>query len=215
MAVFPVSHYITSAHSLDQLPPDGGREVAFAGRSNVGKSSAINTLLGRRALARVSRTPGRTRQINFFALGENRHVVDLPGYGYAKVSNALRRHWGHTLEAYLATRHSLVAVWIVTDVRRPLGELDRQLLRWCVAAGLAVHVLLTKADKLGRGRGVAALGKARQQLARLHPQATVQLFSAHDRTGADTAQAALAKTLALRPELSRDRPVTRHKGDVD
>ena len=166
-------------------PADTGAEVAFAGRSNAGKSSTLNVLTGQRNLARISKAPGRTREINFFQVVEGRRLVDLPGYGYAKVSRAIKADWQRHIARYLETRQSLCGVVLLMDVRHPFRQTDQQVLAWCRAANLPTHVLLTKADKLKRGPAKATLLKARQQLATVHPQATIQLFSAHTRAGVE------------------------------
>ena len=158
--------FLTSVASIRGLPADRGREVAFAGRSNAGKSSAINALTGRRHLARTSRTPGRTRLINFFELDEERRLVDLPGYGYAKVPRSMSREWGALVGKYLESRESLAGVVVLMDIRHPLTELDATLLDWCRAADLPVLAVLTKADKLARGRRAAALAEAPDRPAR-------------------------------------------------
>jgi len=147
-----------------QLPPDDGREVAFAGRSNAGKSSAINALTNRRKLAFVSKTPGRTQQINYYALGEGRYLVDLPGYGFAKVPAQVRRQWDRLLSAYLRRRCALQGLVVIMDVRHPLTPLDCQLLDWFAPTGKPVLVLLAKADKLGAGRAAAQLESVRKTL---------------------------------------------------
>ncbi|VFM99105.1 MAG: cell division checkpoint GTPase YihA [Candidatus Kentron sp. G] len=149
-----------------QLPPDRGGEVAFAGRSNVGKSSAINAITRVRSLARTSKTPGRTQQINFFQLDETRRLVDLPGYGYAKAPEALRRGWAVMVDDYLRQRRSLRGVVLLMDARRPLMALDWQLVQWCRAAGLAFCVVLTKCDKLSHSRALAARAETLSQLSR-------------------------------------------------
>ncbi len=177
------ARFLGSVASLRDLPPDRGREVAFAGRSNAGKSSAINALTGRRNLARTSRTPGRTRLINFFALDEGRRLVDLPGYGYAKVSRAMSREWGVLVRAYLESRDSLAGVAVLMDIRHPLTDLDRSLLDWCLAAGVPVLAVLTKADKLARGRRGAALSDVRGRLARCGDRAGAIAFSATRQIG--------------------------------
>nr|VFJ42868.1 MAG: cell division checkpoint GTPase YihA [Candidatus Kentron sp. DK] len=156
--------FLSGAAHIRQLPPDQGREVAFAGRSNVGKSSAINTITGRRGLARASKTPGRTRQINFFRLDETRHLVDLPGYGYAKVPEAMRRAWGTMMEGYLRQRQALQGAVLLMDARRPLTPQDRQLVDWCRATGLAFCVVLTKCDKLSRNLARDARRETLQRL---------------------------------------------------
>ena len=176
--------FLSGAVDARGMPPDEGAEVAFAGRSNAGKSSAINALTGSRSLARTSKAPGRTREINFFALSDGRRLVDLPGYGFARVPEAMKVAWGTLVSSYLAERRSLRGVVQLMDVRHPFTDLDRQLLEWCRAAGLPVHVVLTKADKLGRGQAAAALAKARREVAEL-PAVSVQLFSATRRDGVD------------------------------
>lgn len=183
MSILSDSRYLASAHELHELPADVGAEVAFAGRSNAGKSSAINALAGRRKLAFVSRTPGRTQTINFFECGTNRRLVDLPGYGYAAVPQRERKHWGELISAYLQSRASLRGLVVIVDARHPLTPLDRQLLDWHAQSGQPVLVLLTKADKLSRSDAAKALKRAQGVLPRLHPQATAQLFSAVDGTG--------------------------------
>ncbi|HXH01795.1 MAG TPA: ribosome biogenesis GTP-binding protein YihA/YsxC [Candidatus Competibacteraceae bacterium] len=185
------TRFLASAHELRQLPPDHGIEIAFAGRSNAGKSSALNTLTGQRALARISKTPGRTQLINVFHVAEGRHLVDLPGYGYAKVPDAIRLHWHRLLERYFRERHALAGLMLLMDVRHPLTALDRQMLDWCRHRALPCHVLLTKADKLGRGQASATLLTVRKALAQDYPQTSVQLFSSLNRLGLEEAQARL------------------------
>jgi GTP-binding protein len=182
--------YHLSAHTLAQLPADEGLEVAFAGRSNAGKSSALNALCGQRSLARTSKTPGRTRQINFFDLDEQRRLVDLPGYGYAQVPLQVKQHWQHTLELYLQRRQSLQGLVLLMDVRHPLGKLDAQMLHWCVSVSMPVHVLLTKADKLSRNQAANAAHSVRTAIADL-PAVSVQLFSALKFQGLDMLQETL------------------------
>ncbi len=185
-----------SVHDPRELPAPGAPEIAFAGRSNAGKSSAINALAGRRRLAFVSKTPGRTQLINFFALGAGAFLVDLPGYGYAGVPGEVRRHWEALVGDYIASRPSLAAVVIVMDARHPLTPLDRQLVGWLDAAHRNVHVLLTKADKLSRQQAHRTLAAVRKEMALLRPGAGVQLFSSTKREGVDEAAAAIAR-LAL------------------
>ena len=202
--LFDGATFIKSAPSLTDIGEDSGAEVAFAGRSNAGKSTALNALVGRRALARTSRTPGRTQMINLFGLGGEEgwaryRLVDLPGYGYAKVPPEVKAQWERHLTAYLKHRESLVGLVLLMDVRHPLTDFDRQMLAWCRDAALEVHVLLTKADKLKRGAAQNTLLKVRRDLAGLHPQVSVQLFSALDGTGLDAARAQLAAWLELEP----------------
>ncbi len=177
--------YLLSAHKISQLPEDKGFEVAFAGRSNAGKSSAINVITGQRTLARTSKTPGRTQQIIFFKLDENRRLVDLPGYGFAKVPLAVKQQWQQTLERYLHTRNSLRGLILMMDVRHPLTEFDQHMLNWCRLSNMPVHVLLTKADKISHGKGCAVLQQVRQQLS---GETSIQLFSALKRVGVKEAE---------------------------
>jgi len=187
------------AHNLSQLPPEteGLVEIAFAGRSNAGKSSAINRITHQKSLARTSKTPGRTQLINFFQLDEQRFIVDLPGYGYAKVSEKIKRQWQHTLELYLRQRQCLRGLVLMMDVRHPLTDFDTQMLEWCQYTEMPVHILVTKADKLGRGAAGNVLQKVNNVLAkdfgvlREAPWATAQLFSALKGTGLEEAQAKL------------------------
>ena len=178
MSLLSAARFSASAHDLHELPPDIGAEVAFAGRSNAGKSSAINALAQRKRLAFVSKTPGRTQTINFFDCGSNRRLVDLPGYGYAAVSQKERAHWGKVISAYLQSRSSLRGLVVIVDARHPLTPLDRQLLGWHAPSGQPVLVLLTKADKLGRQDAARSLQAAQALLPELHPVATPYLFSA-------------------------------------
>jgi GTP-binding protein len=180
------AQFLKGVARLSALPADVGVEVAFAGRSNAGKSSVINALTGRAALARISKTPGRTQQINFFVLDDQQHrLVDLPGYGYANVPVAVKRQWGRLVEGYLSARDSLRGVVLLMDARRPFTDADSRLLEWCVHAGLATHVLLNKSDKLSRGAGARVLAEAAKRLAPLGDQHRVQLFSATRKTGTD------------------------------
>ncbi|MDT8319902.1 MAG: ribosome biogenesis GTP-binding protein YihA/YsxC [Xanthomonadales bacterium] len=174
------AEYVISAHTLKQLPADSGYEVAFAGRSNAGKSSAINALTTQKSLARTSKTPGRTQQIVIFSVGENRRIADLPGYGYAKVPEKLRAHWRHVMQLYFNQRQSLRGVVLVMDIRHPMREFDEQMLRWCSQSAVPCHVLLTKADKLNRGPAQAALHQVRQNLP---PGSSAQVFSAKKNDG--------------------------------
>ena len=175
------AQFMCSAHVADQWPQDMGHEVAFAGRSNVGKSSAINAIAGQARLARTSKTPGRTQQIVFFEIDSERRLVDLPGYGYAKVPPGLQRHWEKTVRRYLEDRNSLRGLILLADIRRGLTDLDRQLLEWCAYNDLSVHLLLTKSDKLSRSAANQVLAQV-QRTIRLDT-VTVQLFSALRRVG--------------------------------
>jgi len=184
--------FLLSATDLTHFPTDEGREVAFVGRSNAGKSSAINALTKRRALARTSKTPGRTQQINFFGLGDQYRLVDLPGYGYAKVPMRMKQHWERLIDSYLRQRVSLRGLIIVVDIRRALSEFDKQILGWCLAAHIPAHVLLTKADKLSRNVSTTVLRDVQRDLQRLETRPaldddkvmfSVQLFSAIKKSG--------------------------------
>jgi GTP-binding protein len=199
---FAKAAYVMSVHDPEGLPRPAAPEVAFAGRSNAGKSSAINALAGRHRLAFVSKTPGRTQLINFFSLGERAFLVDLPGYGYAGVPAEVRRHWEQLVGTYIAARSSLAAVVVVMDCRHPLGPLDRRLLEWLAAARRPAHVLLTKADKLSKQAARATLDRTRADLARSYPAATVQLFSSLRREGVHEAEARLAHLVAARKKQS-------------
>ena len=182
---YRTAEFLTSASQFSQCPTDVGWEVAFAGRSNAGKSSAINTLTGNRKLARTSKTPGRTQLINFFTLSDCQRLVDLPGYGYAKVPEAVKREWTRQLEIYLQQRESLRGLVLLMDCRRPLQAFDEQMLTWAVQANMPVHILLTKADKLKRGPASSTLLKVREQLSAQSDLVSVQLFSALKNTGMD------------------------------
>jgi len=185
------AHYTISATQLSELPPDTGIEIAFAGRSNAGKSSALNTITDQKSLARVSKTPGRTQMINFFALDDERALVDLPGYGYAKVPEKIKIRWQQTLGKYLETRQSLKGLMLMMDIRHPLREFDIQMIKWANKASLSVHILLTKADKLKYGAGMATLQKVSAELEKLNLNTSVQLFSSLKNTGKDEAIAQL------------------------
>ncbi len=191
--------FALSAHDPRELPRPGRPEVAFAGRSNAGKSSAINALAGRRRLAFASKTPGRTQLINFFAIGETAYLVDLPGYGYAGVPLPVREHWHNLVGNYVGTRESLAGVVVVMDSRHPMTPLDRQLLDWLAPAGRRVHVLLTKSDKLSKQAQQTTLAKARRDLGESYPGATAQLFSSLKHEGISEATALLARWVAQAP----------------
>jgi GTP-binding protein len=193
---FRQAQFLTSANRLDQLPPDRGTEVAFAGRSNAGKSSAINAICDQHGLARTSKTPGRTQLLNVFPVGDPaRRLVDLPGYGYAKVPEAMRLHWRSVLDTYLRTRESLQGLVLVMDARHPLKEFDLDMLAFGAASGRRCHCLLTKADKLSRSESLRTLDAVRRHLAAHFPGATAQLFSATAKTGLDEARALLVEWL--------------------
>ncbi|MFO1418271.1 MAG: ribosome biogenesis GTP-binding protein YihA/YsxC [Methylotetracoccus sp.] len=195
---YRATRFLISAAEVRGAPPDVGAEVAFAGRSNAGKSSAINALVGQRSLARTSKTPGRTQLLNFFSVDFERRLVDLPGYGYAKVSGERRNAWHHLVDRYVRERRSLAGIVLVMDIRHPLTEFDMLMLQWGERLGRAMHILLTKADKLGRGAAKSALLGTRQRLEHDGLESvSVQLFSAHDRTGIDEAHAILDRLLGF------------------
>jgi len=179
---FRIAQYVLSAHELKQLPRDQGIEVAIAGRSNAGKSSAINTFTDQKSLARTSKTPGRTQQIVIFELDGDRRIADLPGYGYAKVPVKLKEHWRKVMARYFETRECLRGVVLVMDIRHPMREFDQQMLAWCESAGIPCHILLTKADKLKRGPAQSILLKLRRDLPGI---ASIQVFSSLKKTGLD------------------------------
>lgn len=196
MSNYPEAHFIKSANALEQFVPDIGAEVAVAGRSNAGKSSAINVIVNRRQFARTSKTPGRTRLVNFFSLRADQRLVDLPGYGFARVANKMRDHWADLIADYFETRQSLRGLFLVVDIRRLLTDYDRQMLSFAETVGLPAHILLTKTDKLKRGQAAKALLELRRDLA---GTATVQHFSAHSRLGEEEARGKLEEFLNLAP----------------
>lgn len=189
MPLFQNAAFHISAHHLRDLPPASGIEVAFAGRSNAGKSSALNTMANHNRLAYVSKQPGRTQLINFFTLGDDKHLVDLPGYGYAKVPQSMRKHWQNVLARYLGERTSLAGLVLVMDSRRPLTTLDCQMLDWFSPRGNPIHVLLTKSDKLSRSDANMTLQKTRKTLTSTWgEQVSVQLFSSLKKQGVEEAE---------------------------
>ncbi len=203
--------FTLGAPTIAYLPPDSGYEVAFAGRSNAGKSSAINSITSQKALARVSKTPGRTQHINFFeldpalgsTLNQGRRLVDLPGYGYAKVAHSVKEHWQQVLAEYLNTRQSLQGLMIVMDIRHPLTQFDQHMLDACQHARLSTHILLTKADKLSKGAAGATLQQVRRTLTERYREddarlPTVQLFSALHSIGIEDAHRQLDEWLHLK-----------------
>ncbi|SDX95067.1 ribosome biogenesis GTP-binding protein YihA/YsxC [Nitrosomonas sp. Nm33] len=191
MSLFQNISFYTTVNQLRDLPRASGVEVAFAGRSNAGKSSAINTLAKRGRLAYVSKTPGRTQHINFFRLEDSNFLVDLPGYGYAKVPLAIRQHWEHLLSTYLQTRDVLYGMVLIMDIRHPLTRLDLQMLEWFSLTKKPVHVLLTKSDKLSRSQAAYALKEVKYFLTDRYPHCTVQLFSSMVGYGIEEATAIL------------------------
>ena len=198
-----------SAVTLAQLPPDAGAEVAFVGRSNAGKSSAINAITGRRALARTSKTPGRTTTINVYFIDDERRLVDLPGFGYARVSQTMQRQWRHLLARYLEARVSLRGLVLVVDIRHGLTEHDTELLSWCHENEVWAHVLLNKCDKLKRSDSSAVRKQVEQALGELAPSASVQLFSALKHEGVGKARRMLARWLAISAPKQKKAPANK------
>jgi len=210
MPLFRGATFYISAHHLTDLPPPLGPEIAFAGRSNAGKSSAINTLADHNRLAFVSKTPGRTQQINFFSLPGGVFLVDLPGYGYAKVQRDLRAHWEQLLSNYLQTRGSLFGMVLIMDARHPLTPLDKQMLSWFAGTGKPVHVLLTKSDKLSRQDAQKTLRLVQTRLREYADNYTAQLFSSLKKQGMEEAEEIIGAWLGLAVERKKKPPV---KGD--
>ena len=192
---FSRTFYLTSAKKFSQCPADTGSEVAFAGRSNAGKSSALNTITGINSLARTSKTPGRTQMINFFAIDDEHRLVDLPGYGYAKVPAKVKQEWQRELGRYLEKRATLRGLILLMDSRHPLKEYDVQMLDWCHSVELPVHILLTKADKLSRNAASASLHNVRATVDKAYSMCTVQLFSSLNKQGLDEARDVLTMWL--------------------
>lgn len=192
MGLFSTAAFFTTVNHIKDLPLHGGREVAFVGRSNSGKSSAINTLANHVRLAYTSKTPGRTQHLNYFALGNNKFLVDLPGYGYAKVPPESKRHWEALLSEYLQTRDELAGLVVIMDVRRPLTERDEVMLDWFAPTNKPIHILLSKSDKLSRQQATLTLMKVRQHLAEHFPQCSAQLFSSLKKQGVEEAEKVIA-----------------------
>lgn len=192
--------FMLSVPNIDLAPTDQGYEVAFAGRSNAGKSSALNAITSQKSLARTSKTPGRTQQLNFFEIDEFRRFVDLPGYGYAKVSVQRRQQWHKSIERYFQHRRSLCGVFLLMDVRRGMTEFDRKMVDWCRYYKLPLHIALTKADKLKYGAAKTTFLQVQASLKSADSQATIQLFSARKKTGLDQAHNLLDTWLEFYPE---------------
>jgi GTP-binding protein len=185
--------FIKGVAAFNQLPEDNGSEVAFAGRSNVGKSSTINKITNRRSLARTSKQPGRTRELNYFAYDEQTHIVDLPGYGYAKVNVSMQQAWAKLLERYLKERKSLRGVFLIIDIRHPMGNFDQLMLDYCRSCDLPLHILLNKADKLSKNAGIKKMAEIRRGLD--DANISLQLFSALKGTGVEEARQKLGEWL--------------------
>lgn len=197
-SIFQSAYFIKSAEKLSQCPLDQGLEVAFAGRSNAGKSTALNTLCNQRKLARTSKTPGRTQLINCFGLNvEERRLVDLPGYGFAKVPVAMKENWQAHMQDYLMNRRSLVGVVLVMDIRHPLKEFDEMMLEWAANNGVKVHALLTKSDKLKRGPAQSTMLKVKKEMTARGVEASAQTFSGLNGDGVDQLRIKLAEWLVF------------------
>ena len=202
MSFLQNAKFTISVNNFNELPEDTGREIAFAGRSNAGKSSSINTISNQNRLAYVSKQPGRTQLINYFTIGEDKALVDLPGYGYAKVPSSMRKHWQTILPAYLQERQSLVGLIIVMDIRRPLTELDTRMLDWFAPRQKPIHILLTKSDKLSRDKSHQALFKTekivKEKWADFYQTPfSIQLFSSLKRTGVEEVNKVIQHWLTL------------------
>jgi GTP-binding protein len=197
MGLFSQAEFYTTVNHLHDLPLHGGREVAFVGRSNAGKSSAINTLANHTRLAYTSKTPGRTQHLNYFSLGNNNYLVDLPGYGYAKVPPDVQAHWEHLLSEYLQTREELCGLVVIMDARHPLTDRDHGMLGWFAPTGKPIHILLTKSDKLSRQQSTQTLRDVKAFLQEHFPQCTAQLFSSLKKLGMQEAEAVIAGWFAV------------------
>lgn len=199
MPLFQQAVFLTTVANLRDLPQDSVREVAFAGRSNAGKSSAINTLAGRVRLAYVSKTPGRTQHLNYFTLAAGKYFVDLPGYGYAKAPEAIRSQWEGLIGPYLSKRDQLAGLVVIMDIRRPMTDLDIKLIDWFRPTGRPIHILLSKADKLSRQEQTKSLRSVKAEVATWGDADlySVQLFSSLKKTGVEDAEAVLAKWLDI------------------
>lgn len=206
MSIFSQSKLFRTVAQLDQLPEESDAEVAFAGRSNAGKSSAINTITNRRRLAFVARQPGKTRMIQMFEVQPGRCLVDLPGYGYAKVDEATRRKWIRLVDQYLRERDRLKGLVLIMDVRHPLTPLDQHLIEWFAPRGLPIHILLTKADKLSRSQAAAALKDFNARMGDLGIAFSAQLFSSQTHAGIEEVQNLVAQWLGLEVPAARLAP---------
>lgn len=215
MPLFQKAVFHTTVAHLRDLPQDAVCEVAFAGRSNAGKSSAINTLAGRVRLAFVSKTPGRTQHLNYFTLEAGKYLVDLPGYGYAKAPEAIRAQWEGLIGPYLQGRSPLVGLVIIMDSRRPLTDLDWRMIEWFRPTGRPIHILLSKADKMSRQEQTKTLRAVKAELAKCGEGFTVQLFSSLKKTGVEEAEAVIAGWLGMalpEPKAAPAKPAPKTKG---
>lgn len=207
MPIFQKAVFHTTVAKLSDLPTDSLCEVAFAGRSNAGKSSAINTLANHTRLAFVSKTPGRTQHLNYFTLAAGKYFVDLPGYGFAKAPEEIRSQWEGLLAPYLRYREPLVGLVLIMDSRHPLTDLDLQMLAWFAQTGKPIHILLSKADKLTRQEQVVALREVQLALAEISDNCTLQLFSSLKKTGVAQAEGVLGEWLGMEAKQASQPPV--------
>ena len=196
------AQFMISCEKFEQCPEDSGFEVAFAGRSNAGKSSALNTITGQNKLAKTSKTPGRTQLINFFSIDDERRLVDLPGYGFAKVPKAVKARWQKTLDRYLNERQALQGLILLMDIRHPMKEFDVMMLNWAIEKELPVHILLTKADKLKKGIAKSTLLKLQSELQDHNELVTIQLFSSLKKTGVPEVSTVLKAWLKIQPRTT-------------
>ena len=213
MPLFQKAVFLTTVANLRDMPQDSIREVAFAGRSNAGKSSAINTLAGRVRLAYVSKTPGRTQHLNYFTLADGKYFVDLPGYGYAKAPEAIRAQWEGLIGPYLSRRDQLAGLVVIMDIRRPMTDLDVRLIEWFRPTAKPIHIMLSKADKLSRQEQTKMLRSVKAEVATWGDADlyTVQLFSSLKKTGVEEAERVLANWLGI---ASAEKP-KENKGPPD
>ncbi len=203
---YQLTHFVTSAPDIRHLPADSGIEVAFAGRSNAGKSSALNTLTNQKNLARTSKTPGRTQLINLFQVAEGKRLVDLPGYGYAEVPEEMKRKWQHALGEYLQMRRCLQGLVVLMDIRHPMKDLDQQMIEWAVDCNIPVLVLLTKADKLASGARKKQLNMVREAAIAFNGDVDVEIFSSLKKMGVDKLKNKLDSWFNDLPEIVADEP---------
>ncbi|QCT19129.1 YihA family ribosome biogenesis GTP-binding protein [Jejubacter calystegiae] len=205
---YQLTHFVTSAPDIRHLPADSGIEVAFAGRSNAGKSSALNTLTNQRNLARTSKTPGRTQLINLFEVAEGKRLVDLPGYGYAEVPEEMKRKWQQALGEYLQMRHCLQGLVVLMDIRHPMKDLDQQMVAWAVDSHIPVLVLLTKADKLASGARKKQLNLVREAAIAFNGDVEVEIFSSLKKMGVDKLRNKLDSWFNDLPGIVAEEPET-------
>ena len=196
LLAFNATKYLRSATKLSEMPKDNGNEIAFIGRSNAGKSSSINTITGIKCLARTSQTPGRTQMINIFAIDEDIRLIDLPGYGYAKVPKVVRERWEKSIDQYLQQRKCLRGLVLIMDIRHPLKEIDIQVIDWATGCNLPVHILLSKADKLNNNEQRKAIDFVESHLSGLKDLVSIQLFSSLKKTGIEDARTQISTWLA-------------------